>query len=326
MTKVDTFFKSLTDQELLTQVKNIVQNERQIQVRLLNYLEEIERRKLFLEMGHSSLFDFVTKELGYSESAGYRRIQAMRLLKNIPAVGKKISDGTLNLTTAAQLQTFIKSEEKAMTPLLPSETLELLSRVENKSSREVEKHLLSLKPSTHAPSEKVRQVSDTHTEIKLIIPEQLMKTSDHFRLLFSHINPEMSYQDLFAHLANKAIQKYDNAAQVKTNQSLPAPKVNNSSTIVASETELSEPTVSIRSRYIPSFVRASVWRRDGGRCTYIDRKTGKKCDSNFQIQVDHIKPFACGGSSKLENLRLLCGAHNRLRAEKIFGRHHSAML
>ncbi|HKK70126.1 MAG TPA: HNH endonuclease signature motif containing protein [Candidatus Krumholzibacteria bacterium] len=35
--------------------------------------------------------------------------------------------------------------------------------------------------------------------------------------------------------------------------------------------------------------------------------------------MDHVEPFALGGSHEAENLRVLCAAHNRRAAERVFG-------
>ena len=68
-----------------------------------------------------------------------------------------------------------------------------------------------------------------------------------------------------------------------------------------------------RSRYIPASVRREVWRRDGGCCSYVDPHSGRRCGSRFLLQLDHIVPFALGGSAEPGNLRLHCAAHNRFR-------------
>ena len=67
------------------------------------------------------------------------------------------------------------------------------------------------------------------------------------------------------------------------------------------------------SRAIPAAVKRQVWRRDGGRCTYVDRETGRRCNSRHLIEIDHILPYALGGGANPENLRLACRAHHRLR-------------
>ena len=68
-----------------------------------------------------------------------------------------------------------------------------------------------------------------------------------------------------------------------------------------------------RSRYIPAAVRREVWRRDQGRCSYVDRHSGRRCGSRYRLEIDHIVPFALGGGAEPGNLRLHCGAHHRLR-------------
>ena len=66
-------------------------------------------------------------------------------------------------------------------------------------------------------------------------------------------------------------------------------------------------------RAIPAAVRRQVWQRDGGRCCYLDRRTGRRCNSRHLIEIDHILPYALGGGADPENLRLLCHAHHRHR-------------
>ena len=73
-----------------------------------------------------------------------------------------------------------------------------------------------------------------------------------------------------------------------------------------------------RRRTLPAAVRDEVFARDGGRCTYVGA-CGIPCGSTHNLQIDHIEPFARGGSGKLDNLRLLCAQHNRLEAARAFG-------
>lgn len=64
---------------------------------------------------------------------------------------------------------------------------------------------------------------------------------------------------------------------------------------------------------IPIALRRLVWVRDQGRCTYLDRRSGRRCDGRHYLEIDHITPRAQGGLHELRNLRLLCGGHHRLR-------------
>jgi hypothetical protein len=74
-------------------------------------------------------------------------------------------------------------------------------------------------------------------------------------------------------------------------------------------------------RHIPAVIRRHVWVRDGGRCTFADA-SGRRCRERSGLEVHHEQAFARGGSTTVENLRLLCRAHNALLAERDFGRAH----
>jgi 5-methylcytosine-specific restriction endonuclease McrA len=84
------------------------------------------------------------------------------------------------------------------------------------------------------------------------------------------------------------------------------------------------------SRHIPAAVRRAVYARDGGRCRFVD-ETGRRCPATGSLQFDHGRvPWARGGEHTVENLRLLCPAHNALEAERDYGkaaidrhRHHN---
>jgi 5-methylcytosine-specific restriction endonuclease McrA len=67
-----------------------------------------------------------------------------------------------------------------------------------------------------------------------------------------------------------------------------------------------------RTRHIPAAIRRKVYERDRGRCQFRSPE-GRPCHTTHALQLDHIHPYARGGPSSPENLRLLCGAHNRWR-------------
>jgi len=77
------------------------------------------------------------------------------------------------------------------------------------------------------------------------------------------------------------------------------------------------------SRHVPAAARDRVSVRDGGRCTFMS-PTGERCKATHHLHVDHITPFARGGTHDPMNLRLLCSAHNALMARRDFGESHMA--
>ncbi len=67
-----------------------------------------------------------------------------------------------------------------------------------------------------------------------------------------------------------------------------------------------------RSRYIPDSVRVNVLTRDNYRCVFCG-VTSKEAP----LEVDHIIPFAQGGSNDPSNLQTLCRRCNQGKGNRI---------
>jgi len=67
-----------------------------------------------------------------------------------------------------------------------------------------------------------------------------------------------------------------------------------------------------RSRYIPASVRVSVLNRDKYKCVFCGKSA-----KQVELEVDHIIPFAKGGSNDLSNLQTLCFDCNRGKGVRI---------
>ena len=94
----------LSDRALLRQASTLVRHERHLQGAIIDHLAEIETRRLYLQRGCSSLFDYAVRELGYSDAAAGRRLGAVRLCADQPGARERLRDGSLTLSAAAELQ------------------------------------------------------------------------------------------------------------------------------------------------------------------------------------------------------------------------------
>ncbi len=291
----------LTDEQLLAETLSAVELDRGSTIALLHHLAEIDRRNLHAEMGYASLFRYVVQALKYSESAAQRRISAMQLLRDLPRIEPKIASGALCLSTLARAQSFLRAEGIKSR----SEKLSVLESLEGLSAREVDRELLG--KSAHPEKlviEKVRPVSEGWSEVTLLLENTVIAQIEEWREQSPASEVRVRMGEVVGALVREAVERRRARKRTRKRTSLPT----------------SATKMATRSRYIPHSVRDAVRARDGNRCTYIHRESGKMCNSSKGLQFDHIIPYSNGGDHSLENLRLRCPLHNQHEALKMFGR------
>jgi len=79
-----------------------------------------------------------------------------------------------------------------------------------------------------------------------------------------------------------------------------------------------EPTPNPK-RHVPAAVARAVFLRDGQQCSYVS-PDGRRCSARRCLELDHVDPWAEGGESTIENLRLRCRAHNQRHARQYYGK------
>ena len=274
------------DSELIQKLKSLVRNERELIAEILRHLREVEKRKLYLQRGYSSMFAFCTEALGYSEAEAHIRIQAMRLMSTVAMVEAKIESGELSLSVAARAQGCFRK-----TDLTKQVKEEIVRSLVGKSTRQAERELAAHFPDSAKP-EVQRAASGEQTRLEFTISNACLEKLNRLRERAAHENFSGRLDVLFESLIDLALKKYDPHTDARV---LSARKVNGT-----------------RSRYIPAGVRREVWRRADGQCQYQNQE--HRCSSRYGLQIDHIGEYCNGGSNELKNLQLLCGAHNRWRS------------
>jgi hypothetical protein len=128
----------------------------------------------------------------------------------------------------------------------------------------------------------------------LLLKDYFYKHLHQFTLLTlrSHADPSFSYIELLKFMAADILKRIDPMEKAKA-------KAHPTSGVKL------VPKLGKRVA-IPAPIKRQVWLRDQGKCTFVDRKTGKRCDSSHFIEFDLIVPVALGGSNELKNLRLRC--------------------
>ena len=224
----------------------------------------------------------------------------------------------------------------------------LVEEAAGKSARQVRRMLADLDPELARPADRVRPLGDGRYELKATIDAECQQGLEQLRGLLSHVDPRMTMGQLVGRVVQEALDRHDpsrpprrarggsrpadakaNAPRTPTPEqaqgsSAPAAKhaARPADTVAAPKTDpdaghhaasTPESQSCASGRAISAGVRRQVWQRDGGRCSYVDPQTGRRCNSTHLIEIDHIVPHALGGGADPGNLRLLCGAHHRHR-------------
>jgi hypothetical protein len=72
------------------------------------------------------------------------------------------------------------------------------------------------------------------------------------------------------------------------------------------------------SRHTAGHIKRSAWVHDGGQCGFVS-KDGRRCTERAFLEFHHIRPYALGGPTSVENISLRCRRHNQYEAELVFG-------
>lgn len=292
----------LGDGALIARTESLAREERTVTQRLLRCLQEVERRELHLSRGHGSLFAWMCATLGYSEDQAQYRVDAMRAARDVPEAWSMLKEGTLSISNLVRAQRFFKQMKKRGEAYSVSQKREVILELQGSSLRKCERILAERSPGPEF-AEKLVPVAGGAFQLSFVLNEEEMKGLEALRTFWGG----MSFADTFKRLLKESLGKIPECGQSVTLQ--PRKTV-----------EQSGETGPPRNRHIPRSLRREIWKRDGSRCAYISEETGTKCESTHGLQVDHVTPYAWGGEHRVENLRLLCRAHNLYLGRRMFGR------
>jgi hypothetical protein len=343
--------------ELTNHLARLLRDERGLLADFLLALAHFDREKRWSELGHTSLFYFLHRELKLSKGAAQNRKTAAELIQAFPEVENALRSGELCLSTVTELARV----------LTPENRLEVLPRFFGLSRREAEAVAASLRPAEVIPTREVvtsirlvAAASRTSTAqatfssepaaalVHMDEPAAALALAVHLDepparatvpaplALSAPPPPRESVERLDAELARlhltvsaRFLEKLE-AAKDALGHACPGGSAaevleRGLDLVLAQHAKRNglvakprkEPPPS-ESQTIPAHVKREVWRRAGGRCEFrFD--SGERCDCRRRLEFDHIRPRALGGASTIENVRLACRPHNQLAARREFG-------
>jgi 5-methylcytosine-specific restriction endonuclease McrA len=177
--------------------------------------------------------------------------------------------------------------------------------------------------------------------VELTASDSLVDKLDRARALLSHTHPGCDIADVIERAVTMLVERLltrrfgarrtkkattraattgpRTADPVEASGQAPLPSIESEPAGAEARATPTAPSVPSKpSRYVPAQVRRAVYERDGARCAHIDTE-GRRCTEQRQLEIDHIVPWALGGPSTVDNLRLACRGHNAQAARQAFG-------
>ena len=297
MTKI----KTLDNKTLVIKLKELVAAEKKNVAAQIALLKEIKQRNLTLELGYPSLMAFCEEELGLTKDQAWKRSQAAGAVEKEPELFHMLATGKTNLSALAVVAPKITEQTKG----------QILEFIPQKSKREVEAFASTLR--RDGTRERRPQTVRRSFDLTLKTEDKLKQAA---RLLRQN-NPDITEADVLDAALELLLEKRDPArkaeramarAEKKAVTSVPKDRKTQSKQTAPGQAERSNRELS---RYVPAKIRHRIYAPlTEARCSFVGAN-GRRCSATHGLHIDHIKPYALGGSHSPENLRLMCPAHNR---------------
>jgi hypothetical protein len=329
----------------------LLRNEHTALAEFLVAVADFDRRRVWLELGYTSLFVFLHRELRLSKGAAQYRKTAAELVQRVPDIIEPIRDGRLCLTVVVELARVLTPENRK----------DVLPRFFHLSRQEAMDVVAELTP---CPAPPLRQVTTAvRAPLPMMVPTAsppspaatpvLVAPAGESRgrpadLLDANLaatacgsspqpRPERTTVEpvtadlrrLHITVRREVLEKFA-AARDALSHALPCATDDE---IIEAGLDLilaqhakrkglvarprKEPPPS-KGDGIPAHVKRAVWVRDGGCCQW-GTADGGICGSRLRVQFAHRTPRARGGPPTVENIRLLCAIHNQYEARLDFG-------
>jgi hypothetical protein len=301
-------------------------------------LAEFDRQRMWVQLGFSSLFDFLHRELGLSRGSAHYRKVAAQLVQRFPEVVEPLRSGKLCITVVLELAKVITPENRAevlpkffglskqeakavaveirpaevvprkeMVTALPVVSRTPVGRVQPvEPSRAVE--LGANEPTKEASlpmfasperTESIEPLTSDLRRLHMTVSKQFLDKLEAARKGQGHAQPGATAEKVLeAALDLLLAAQAKRRAEAKTPQQNPRPTKNPC--------------------HVPAAVKRAVWTRDEGKCQWrLD--SGGICGSTLRLEIDHVPPLGRGGASTLDGCRLLCRVHNQYAARQVYG-------
>jgi hypothetical protein len=331
-----TKLEGLSREELVQSAEKLALAEHASIAKLIAHLAEMSARKTALALGYKSLYAYCVTHLNLSEGAVPARIHVANVCRRFPQLLVALAESHISLTVAALLA-----------PHLAEDNVDkLISDCSGMTRRETEEYLVALKPKPvfepsirKRPSQSDRNTAPPSPPSPEAAPVEAPKSSPPilqpaqpevynfrfsadkvFKDKFDRLAEVVGVENARGHMAEILEKALDIALEKKDpKKKLERRRKRQRGAVASSRSNEMGPTDEpAKSRRVASEVSERVHERGSYQCVFRG-SDGTRCTAQTGLQIDHRDPFAIFHSNNESRLRILCAAHNRLEAERIFG-------
>ncbi len=327
---------NLLHEKAKTCAKNFLQSEKE----LLSILIEMDKRRIFRELGYTGVFNYCLKALVFSESQASYFSCIVKKVREVPELKVAIDNNKLSVSKARRI-----------IPVITQEThQQWIDKAATLTQKELEKEVAAKNPKV--VRETLKPVSETRYELKLGIEQKLQADWKRVQDLVSKKKKaNLSMEDVFGHVVSYFLDREDpvkkaeralgvnpctehtaqtpvtktpdvrpaaTAVQKAQTHTVPMQKTLNArANMVPVEKTLngdpssgaipqSDATGQLANRKIPAHIAHQINLRDKGKCQVIG------CENSRFVELHHIHPFSQGGEHSTLNVRTLCSQHHAM--------------
>lgn len=293
----------LTDKTLLSDTIDYAKREKFYSAKVIECIAEVRKRRAFVQLGYASLFEFCLKELKFSEAQAMRRIDAAKLLLELPEIQEKLEKGKINLTQLNLLRPLFKGKKHSAV-----EKKKVIEEIQGASTRKVQQMVALELGDVKAASEKLKVINSTQSELTLVVDEEFLAMLKELKERMIHEGVK-DFSTMVKKICGKELEERKEKFQLKSKAAKAATTVG--------------PKLGPAARAIPRAMKREVWQRAKGKCEYVSPLSPSAptviCGSAFGLEFHHKTPFALVQEHEAQNLQLLCQDHHGRQSYLYFG-------
>lgn len=202
----------MTNLELEQRLHQLITEERSLTNEILELITIAKDRKIYSDLGYPSMFEWLTTGFGYSKSAAFRRIEAAKLLNEVPSIAAKLQAGKVNLSTLCKTQGVLRNEEERCGQKISLSLKEqVIESIQHQSVEATERILFGLFPEAASTVHQERRtiLDPENTRFQITLGAKAQSDLQRLKELLSHRLPRSNAADVIGWALRHTVKRMD---------------------------------------------------------------------------------------------------------------------